>query len=114
MNKLTPKELKLAFSVIPSPLFTYGNRFMKTTENINNIIPKSPPILTKPGNVTKNVPKMILKFFALFINLNTLNILNVLKIEVAVPTLLKTLLYSKITPKSVNKTTVKSKTFHPD
>lgn len=71
-------------------------------------------MLTKPGSVTKNVPNIILKFFALFINLNTLNILNVLSIDVAVPTLLNTLLYSNITPNNVNNTTVKSNIFQPD
>jgi len=47
-------------------------------------------------------------------SLNTLKILNVLKIDVAVPTLFKTLLYSNITPKIVKSTTVKSKTFQPE
>lgn len=78
------------------------------------MIPKSPPILTKPGNVTRNVPNIIRKFLALLINLNTRNILKVLNIDVAVPTLLNTLLYSNITPNNVRKTTVKSKMFHPE
>jgi hypothetical protein len=71
-------------------------------------------MLTKPGSVTKNVPNMILKFFALLINLKTLNILKVLRIEVAVPTLFNTLLYSKMTPNNVKTTTVKSNIFHPE
>lgn len=71
-------------------------------------------MLTKPGSVTKNVPNMILKFFALLINLKTLNILKVLRIEVAVPTLLNTLLYSRMTPNNVKTTTTKSNIFHPE
>lgn len=81
---------------------------------MNSIMANNAPILMRPGNVIKNVPKIILKFLALFTNLRTLNILKVLKMEVAVPTLLNTLLYSNITPIIVKSTTVKSKIFHPD
>lgn len=87
---------------------------MNIIENMKSIMANNAPILIRPGNVTKNVPKIILKFLALLTNLRTLNILNVLRIEVAVPILLNTLLYSNITPKIVKSTTVKSKTFHPE
>lgn len=52
---------------------------------MNNAIIRIPPTFISEGMVIRKVWKIILRLLALFINLNTLMILNVLRIDVAVP-----------------------------
>jgi hypothetical protein len=70
---------------------------------MNNIKNNKDPILANAGSANMKVLKINFNDFALFANLKILIILKVLKIEVAVPNLLKKLVCSIIIPKLFSK-----------
>lgn len=76
---------------------------------MNNMIDSNPPIIANSGIVIRKVSKMILKLLADLTNLRILIILNDLKTDIAVPTLVNRFIYSKIAPAPVRITTMKSK-----
>lgn len=86
MKKLLKNPLKLALSVIPSPVgFTYPNKFMPKTLYKNKTKNKRAPIFAKAGKVSIKVANIILRLFALLMSFRTLAILKVLIILVAEP-----------------------------